>query len=275
MKSVSLTAIKIARIVVAAGEDPVLAHLLPPGAAAANRRLLSRAGLLPAWMQQVLASPWYRRFSGLLEHMFVPAFSAHVVLRKRYFEDQVRRALKGGASRVAVLGAGFDTMALRLAPEFPQALFLEHDAPPTLERKARALAAEKPPNLSLVARDLSTAAVQATEPADVIVAEGLLMYLKPEEVHSLLAAAAPGTRVVFSFMTGTRVSRLPGLAPLVLRLVGEPLRWICPPERLGTFLATAGLTLVDHPTPAELAERYGAPGPASDFERVAVARREK
>jgi O-methyltransferase involved in polyketide biosynthesis len=39
--------------------------------------------------------------------------------RKVFINEQVKKAIKGGAEQVLVLGAGFDTLCLRLAPDYP------------------------------------------------------------------------------------------------------------------------------------------------------------
>lgn len=50
-------------------------------------------------------------------------------------DDEVRAALAAGAIHVLVVGAGYDTLALRLAAAHPEVLFVEVDRPATLGKK--------------------------------------------------------------------------------------------------------------------------------------------
>lgn len=55
--------------------------------------------------------------------------------RKAFCERQVREGIGAGASQVLVLGAGYDTMGWRLAPEFSGVSFFEIDHPATARLK--------------------------------------------------------------------------------------------------------------------------------------------
>jgi len=45
--------------------------------------------------------------------------------RKAFCEHQVRDGIDAGAAQILVLGAGYDTMGWRLAPNFPDVNFFE------------------------------------------------------------------------------------------------------------------------------------------------------
>jgi hypothetical protein len=51
--------------------------------------------------------------------------------RKAFCERQVKDGIDGGATQILVLGAGYDTMGWRLAPEFSGVNFFEIDHPAT------------------------------------------------------------------------------------------------------------------------------------------------
>jgi methyltransferase (TIGR00027 family) len=141
----------------------------------------------------------------------------HFIVRKRWIEDAVRGALGRGCRQVVVLGAGFDTLAARLAPQFPAVRFIEIDHPATQAVKRAAVARQ---NLHFVAADLARSSIGealAASPYDrnsasVFVIEGLLMYLTPEEMAALFAAIAQvqprGSEVVFTVMEPSRDGRL-------------------------------------------------------------------
>lgn len=79
-----------------------------------------------------------------------------IVVRAAIAEAVVRQALARGVRQIVVLGAGLDTLACRLAPEFAEARFFEVDHPATQGWKRRQLAAVNitpPANLHFVALD--------------------------------------------------------------------------------------------------------------------------
>ncbi len=203
-----------------------------------------------------------------------PGGPVSILLRKRWIEDEVRSALRG-ASQLVVLGAGYDTLALRLLDSFPWVRFVEVDHPATQTVKRRALEAHGgiPSRLALVPVDLAhpgLAETLAREPSrdgtipTVFVGEGLLMFLAEAEVDRLLrfAASQPGNRLVFSFTDRkellTRGSRVFKTAQM-LKLSGEPIRWSLEPDALGGFLAERGLRLAKLAGHQELRRAYLAP----------------
>ena len=123
--------------------------------------------------------------------------------RKIFVQQQVEAAIEQGARQVIVLGAGFDTLCLRLAPQHRHVRFFEVDHPATSEAKARGVALEgQPANMSQVAADLGEQALskvlsedgrwQSSVPS-VFVAEGLFQYMADDEVRELLREAAACT----------------------------------------------------------------------------------
>ena len=144
----------------------------------------------------------------------LPGQLVGVALRKRFIEDEVREAIAAGAGQVLVVGAGFDTLGLRLAPELPDVTFVEVDHPAThgVKRNAVEAVGEVPSNLHLVAADLRQEALGkvldvtetwSSDASSVVVAEGLLMYLAEIEVVALFdeirRATGPDSRVVLTY----------------------------------------------------------------------------
>lgn len=294
----SHTAVKIARGIIGYQEMGDLAPLLPEGAAEASAALLEPLGLSRPWHRAVYRSRAFRWMVDWADRSAMPGQAEAAVIRKRFFDAETRGALEAGARQVLVLGAGFDTLAPRLAPRYPSADFLELDHPATSGPKQAAVAEARfsRPNLHLVAADLAReplAEVLASLPfwdpkaPTVSLAEGLLMYLSEAEVRALLGAlreaTGPGSRLLFSWLRPGLDGR-PWMGPkgwlmrASLRAIGEPLRWCIPPERLEGFLASEGYRLASSPGTDELRERFLVPAglghlPLGDAEGLAVAER--
>jgi methyltransferase (TIGR00027 family) len=182
--------------------------------------------------------------------------------RKAFCERQVREGIESGASQVLVLGAGYDTLGWRLAPEFPSVSFFEIDHPTTARLKAIGIEAMgRLANLHLIAEDLGKRQLVDVLHADVtwdsntptvIVAEGLLMYLPPEAVKTLFEQCAivtgAGSRIAFTYV-GTHIDGRPDAGPWtwlvlwILKASGEPWLWSIQPEELDLFLEERNWTI--------------------------------
>ena len=255
----SKTACKVARNILTLGAKPDVADVLPPCMVAATERLLIASGAASAktvrWSRSPLMICLYRAFDWMMPGQF-ESF-AH---RKAFCERQVRESIGVGASQILVLGAGYDTMGWRLAPEFPQVDFFEIDHPATAALKAKGIEEMGPrPNLHLIAEDLRQHRLvdvlandrhwDQSAPTSVI-AEGLLQYLTPDAVRDLFtqcASVAGETRIAFTYIP-TREDGRPDAGPLtglvlwLLKVGGEPWLWSIRPEQLGQFLEAVGWT---------------------------------
>jgi len=282
----SSTAALIAAVTVFLERDPRLAGLVPAGAAPLCARCLESLSLRRA--VEALSTPALRWAARLAEHATVPGLLLHFMLRKRWIEEAVRAALAEGCAQVVVIGAGFDTLAARLSPEFPGAAFLEIDHPATQARKRAALVSA-PVNLRFVAADLARVRLQDALSADgalrpgarsVFVIEGLLMYLSDAEVASVFAAlrevARAGGRVVFTVMEPTRDGRsaFHNATPLVTRLLArwsEPFKSALGRDDAARFLERFGFHLRSRADSETLRAAYLAP---ARLESLALARGE-
>ncbi len=254
----SRTAYKVALIIVTLGSKPGMEAILPAGIVHATRKLLVASGAagegIVKWAQSQSAVYIYEAFDWMLPGQF-EAF-AH---RKVFCERQVRDGIEAGATQILVLGAGYDTMGWRLAPNFPHVLFFEIDHPATARLKAKGIAAMgERDNLILLSEDLSKRKIvdvlKTIKSWDksgqtVIVAEGLLMYLSNEAVRNLFCQCAlitgDGSRIVFSYIPSDAkghldVGRWTGLMLWLQTVAGEPWIWSIRPEQLDPFLAETG-----------------------------------
>lgn len=142
------------------------------------------------------------------------------------------------ALNVLTLGAGYDTLGWRLAPEFSGVRFFEVDRP---------------------ANEAWDDTAQT-----VITAEGLVMYLPPEAARDLFVQCAAingrGSRMAFTYIgTGADgrpdVGRWTGLVLWLLKVSGEPWLWSVRPEGLGRFLEATGWTSA--PESVGTADKHG------------------
>jgi len=269
----SRTAYKVALNVVTLGAKPGMDRFLPPGTVQATEKLLVASGAAEArtvrWSRSQRMVSVYEAFDWMLPGQF-EAF-AH---RKAFCERQVRDGIGAGATQILVLGAGYDTMGWRLAPEFSGVNFFEIDHPATARLKDRGIdAMGRRKNLCLIAEDLGKRelvdVLKTNNSWDqsartVIVAEGLVMYLPPEAVLDLFCQCAVvsgvGSQIAFSYIpTGADgrpdAGRWTGLMLWLQKVVGEPWTWSIRPEELGLFLEETGWTIaLDQ---VEMARKHG------------------
>jgi len=175
--------------------------------------------------------------------MTIPGILLHYALRKKCIATLARSALTNGATQVVVVGAGFDPISLELQLDFPVAEFWEIDHPATQRQKLRALPKIGTERLHFVAVDLSATGLdrealikRSFDPTQRTfwIAEGLLMYLQPDKVSSLMKTlstlSAPGSQVAFTFMEKQRDDRIQfnsqtKLVDWWLRRRGESFLW--------------------------------------------------
>ncbi len=256
----SKTAYKVAINIVTLGAKPGMENVLPAGIVEATEKLLLASGAAGAtmirWSRSRRMVSVYETFDWMMPGQF-EAFGH----RKAFCERQVRNGIGAGATQVLVLGAGYDTMGWRLAPEFTGVNFFEIDHPATARLKAKGIKAMgQRDNLHLIPEDLGKRklvdVLKANQSWDqaaqtVIVAEGLVMYLPSEAVRDLFgqcaAIAGAGSRTAFTYIC-TRADGRPdagrctGLVLWILKVTGEPWLWSICPEELGRFLEETGWT---------------------------------
>lgn len=264
----SATAEIIAASTLLLARDPATAGLVAPGAAELCAALLGQGGRARA-LRWAAGRPWTRPLWRLVERATHPGITRHYWLRKRWIEARVQAALAGGARRVLVLGAGLDTLALRLANVRPDVAWVEVDHPATQSAKRKALlraGVAVPTALRFVAADLARDAggwprEVGVEPgaAVIVILEGLLMYLDRGDVERLLVDQLPGIAggpltIVFSYMAEWPDGRggFRPASPLVdawLAAQREPFRWFQSPETLPGWMSRLGYSVVAHASP--------------------------
>ena len=217
------------------------------------------------------ARRWILLKAGVMQACSIPGLYLHQVLRKRYIESIVRRALEKGVTQVVVIGAGFDTLTLRLSPHFPGCRFIEIDHPATQKEKIPAVEAFSLPigDCHFMSADLATETLASAlarcdahdpERATLFIAEGLTMYLSEQNIRTLLATVAdqaPGSSIVFTYMDESSPGRFDFRNQLFttswwLALSGERFTWGIREDELPGFLEESGFHLREHRTPETL-----------------------
>jgi methyltransferase (TIGR00027 family) len=257
--------------------DDDLAELFLP---APLRWLVAATRFTPARRLMVRASEW----SG-------PGLWANLACRKRFIADKLTEAL-ADINAVVILGAGLDTRGYRLTRQVRIPVF-EADLPVNIALKAktvRRVLGEAPLSVRLVALDferddLLTALAEHgyhTDYRAFFICEGVTQYLTEAGVRRTLEglrAAAPGSRLVFSyvrrdFIDGTNRYGTRTLYRTV-RQRKQLWQFGLNPDEVAGFIAEYGWRLVEQAGPDELVQRYVEPAgrklKASELEWSAFA----
>ncbi len=231
-------------------------------------------------------SPAFRAACSVGEHRTAPGILVHYALRKRHIEDTVRRFLQGHPDgQILVLGGGYDTLALRLSAEFPDAAFGEFDHPSTQNGKRTAIArhfahsgeGSAPVNFTMTPCDLSApdgtdtirAARELCHSRDILtIAEGLFMYLPEPRVQAIFQAVAAfsvSAKFVFTFLErqpdgAIDFQQTSSLIQRWLHVRREPFLWGIHRRALSDWLSPLGWRTAANPlTPEDLRRQYLAP----------------
>ena len=271
---ISQTALKVALSLVSLSVKDDWGKRLPGDLVEMSERLLIASGS-PGYgprMMRASKQPWMLFVYKLQDRMMPGQFEAFGH-RKIYIQQQVEAALQQGARQVLIVGAGFDTLCLRLAPKYDQVQFFEVDHPATSAAKTNGIQqVGQPANMFQIAADLGEQSLPKvlaedgrwdTSQPSVLVAEGLFQYLTDDEVKGVFRTAAactsPGSRFVFTHA-------IPGerkMVDFLTRLIAEPWKSAVRSEDLPAYIDGTGWAMVTDPDTDE----------AHGVERYAVAER--
>lgn len=265
----SSNAIIVAKAVAFVLSQPETRHLMPPETLALQLEMLKPVAKASA-LKRLLRQGWFRESVKKFEDRVFPGLSLHFVLRKRIIEKWAREAIDKGADQLVVLGAGFDTLAARIAAEFPQVNCVEVDRLATQLRK-RSANINYPRNLNFVACDLRETPLQTAllhTPAyhrhrtTFFVAEGVMKYLTAEAVDAIFSFVAddcgPNSRIAFTFL-GTGMDGKPQypehsfIADLYVNVKRQNLLWGIEPESMHQFLNDRYMSLIEMDDAHEIA----------------------
>ncbi|MET9254330.1 SAM-dependent methyltransferase [Streptomyces sp. NPDC003717] len=207
-------------------------------------------------------------------------FIAEILLRQRFFEDQLIHAVATGVRQVVLLGAGYDTTALRM-PGYDGLRYFEVDHPATQRSKLETLvqAAIDAPSATYVPVDfeagdsLAEALVEAGYRPDlrcVVGWLGVTYFLRRDAVERTLEGlsglCAQGSLLVFDYMDegvidGT--APYPGALAMAAKVSaqGEPYLTGMTPESVSAAVRRAGFWPTDEARVPDLVRRYGGADP--------------
>jgi methyltransferase (TIGR00027 family) len=248
------TALLIAASLVLLHRSPQYTGLVSRTSADLCAQMLEEHSAQTRLFLKIVRQDWFRPIARLIERLTIPGIVLHYGLRKKCITELVRSALINGATQVVIIGAGFDPLGFELHQDFPSAQFWEIDHPATQHHKLRVLPKISADRLHFIAMDLSATSFDSAaltkssfEPIQrtVWIAEGLLMYLKPDVVSSLMrtlkSLSAPGSQFVFTFMEKRSDGRIrfdsqSKLVDWWLRRRGESFTWGATRPELVDFL---------------------------------------
>ena len=256
--------------------DPYAIHFLD-----SRLKLVTRASKMPV-LRSFITRTIQKKIPG--------AFSSGLA-RTKYIDDLLQQSISDGVQQVLILGAGFDTRAMRL-DFLKQVPVIEIDHPNTSDFKIRIFKQRLetlPKNVTFCQIDFNTQNLDELAAAHhfdftrptAIIWEGVTNYLTAEAVghtFAFLSKFPKGSCVVFPYVHH-QVLDQPGSF-----LCGEKLlkdleaieeRWTFGflPEQLGGYLNQYGFTLVGDLGAAEYRNRYLPERNEEGYEfyRVAVA----
>jgi methyltransferase (TIGR00027 family) len=193
----------------------------------------------------------------------------------RYAEDEVEACVDRGVDQYVILGAGFDTFALRRDDLADRLRVFEVDFPDVqaLKRSRIEAAARRPAQVPVfVPVDFETMSIETALPAAGFATDrpsvwswmNTIPYLTNEATEATLGAVrrlmAPGSRIVLNYrgevpLTPDQIDYLKTLAG-VTSAGGEPFRSSWKPEDFERVARERGFRIVEHATEDDLNARY-------------------
>jgi methyltransferase (TIGR00027 family) len=190
-------------------------------------------------------------------------FTWLMLVRTRYIDEALERAVRGGATQVVILGAGFDTRAHRFADLLKDATIIEVDYGATQDYKRRRVDAGlggAPANLVYAPIDfarerlgdvLRRAGFRRDRKA-CFIAEGLSMYV-PEEgmketLRAIAAESAPGSTLLIEYVNRDMLEIMNKYPTGMIKNAiawGEPFVFGVPDGQDREYFAGTGLELGD------------------------------
>lgn len=212
----------------------------------------------------------------LMRKMFPPGIYEYVIARTKLMDTAFVEALEAHFPQIILLGAGFDTRALRFANQNQGTKIYELDVATTQRPKLEILQKKEislPEDLVFVPIDfdqenlfevLAKAGFQVGQ-RNLFLWEGVTMYISAEAVDSTLEfihrRSARGSRIVFDYIYASvlrqenRFYGEPEIFKTVSR-VGEGWTFGLEEGQIKPFLEERGFGIVAHYTPLELEKKY-------------------
>ena len=212
----------------------------------------------------------------LLIERIKPGGYCFFIARTRFFDEHLQAALARGVTQVVILGAGYDSRAIRFADCLKQSEVFEVDLPSTQATKRermREAGIVAPANLHFIShnfqdRDLLEALKAAglvPERPTFFIWEGVTYYLMESAVRdifeSIIGRCAHGSSVAFdyslrSFVDGDDGTYGSQAMHRWLARNNEPFRFGLNAGQLGPYLRPFGLQVTEDIGPDDVRSRY-------------------
>lgn len=249
---ISRTSQIIATSLIYAGGNPNLKPYMPEEDVLL---LQQRLGLCSSYAKLSFAAGW-------IERIFLPGIIAHYVIRKLILRRMAEETIvREDIKRCLILGAGLDLLGRHLARTFPAVAVCEFDQAASVTMKKMLLGPDVPPNFDFFPIDLRTRSDFASDVPTLVIAEGVLMYLSPEQVRDFFRSLHGRSHVLFTCMEKDEDNRIRfrDQNPLIegwLRRSGEPFLWGTREEELRSLLAETGFDLTSFIASADYAAEH-------------------
>lgn len=196
-----------------------------------------------------------------------PGAAAQIAARD-HFADRWAKRTWNGPSQVLLVGAGFDSMTLRLLPDFPETVFFEIDLPATQQKKLALLAERNllpPPECCrFVASNFEQNELRRQLPAAGFDSAlptfanwmGVSYYLPVTAIHQMLETfreLLPHGSVVAMDYTGADAFRKPTPWRAMLEYLGETIKTRFNNDELTSLAEKHGFEVAELTTAAKIA----------------------
>jgi methyltransferase (TIGR00027 family) len=230
--------------------------------------------ILPSPIRDLIQIPFYRLIHcryGVPRGMY-----EYVIARTKYMDGVYRQAVSAQFDQIAILGAGFDTRAIRFPAAEDATQVYEFDSKYTQQMKLDLFEKNHvpvPAGVRYEAIDFSRESLAARMEAIgfardrrcLFLMEGVSMYLEPEAVDATFRTMAeymgPCSLVAFDYIYADVLRherRRYGESAAARSVSGakEPWRFGIAENGIGQFLARYGLHLANHMNPQAMEETY-------------------
>jgi len=203
------------------------------------------------------------------------SFLLWMQLRTRALDDVLLEFVKAGGRQVVLLGAGYDSRALRFARELAECTVFEVDHPATQAGKIAGLPAEtltsrvlyvgwdfEHGSLALLPARLHELGLDR-DAAVLTIWEGVTMYLGEPAIEATVRAVRAfggvGSELAVTYIDRAALVRPDaelGLSRRIVASVGEPWRFGWQPREFGRWFSARGFDVVSDVTDLELCARH-------------------
>ncbi len=230
--------------------------------------------ILPAPIKQLIQIPWYRRLHcrwGIPRGMY-----EYVIARTKYMDAVYQQAISDHLDQIILLGAGFDTRAIRFPVDDGHTQIYEFDSFHTQQTKLNLYRQNHIPlptgitfeAVDFVRESLAERLAAIGFPKNkrcLFLMEGVSMYLEPAAIHqtflTLTQVAGSQSRIAFDYIyldVLRREGRHYGETEIMTAVSGVNEAWQFGIEqgKVEQFLSQYGWRLVNHMSAKEMEANY-------------------